>query len=102
MSIVVLEGGVCGCPVLFTDACGLDEIAREGAGTMVEVSSQALASALEQLLQDSAELERSGELLRTTVQTRYLWQSQARRLVSLAKSIAYRRFEVDSNGGFCR
>ena len=88
MSIVVLEGGICGCPAVFTDACGLDAIADEGAGVMVPVSVEAIASALEGLLQDEAELQRSGELLRRIVQRHYLWQSQAEQLLALAAQVA--------------
>jgi glycosyltransferase involved in cell wall biosynthesis len=87
MSIVVLEGGICGCPVVFTDTCGLDAISRENAGVMVPVSVAAIAEALENLLQSPEELRRSGERLQRIVRQHYLWRSQARRLLTLAEQV---------------
>ena len=99
MSIVVLEGGICGCPVLFTDACGLDAIAQEGAGVMVQVSAQALASALERLLQEDEELLRAGALLQRIIHQHYLWQSQAQRFIALAEHVALHGSEAAAGGG---
>lgn len=88
MSIVVLEGGICACPVVFTDTCGLDAIARDNAGVMVSVSVAALSGALENLLASPEELRRSGEQLQRIIRQHYLWQSQARRLLALAEHVA--------------
>ena len=84
MSIVVLEGGVCRCPVLFTDTCGLDDIAGQGAGEMVPVSSTALAGALSRLLRDAAITSAFAVRLQAIVQKHYLWEVQAQRHISLA------------------
>jgi glycosyltransferase involved in cell wall biosynthesis len=87
MSIVVLEGGICGCPVLFTDACGLDDIARQEAGTMVPASVSALTAALAHLLDDNLYRTAAAERLRDIVQRHYLWEAQAQRYLTLMKKI---------------
>ncbi len=90
MSIVVLEGGICGCPVLFTDACGLDDIARQKAGTMVPVSVVALNAALSDLLNDNLSRTKAADRLRDIVQRHYLWEAQAQRYLSLMKKLLAR------------
>ncbi len=87
MSIVVLEGGICGCPVLFTDTCGLDDIAGQGAGEMAPVSSSALAEAMSRLLRDSASASASAARLQAIIKMHYLWEVQAQRHIALASRI---------------
>lgn len=94
MSIVVLEGGICGCPVVFTDACGLEAIARDNAGVMVPVAVEDLAHALESLLQSPEKLRLSGERLRRIIRRHYLWRSQARRILALAEHVVADRFQA--------
>lgn len=84
MSIVVLEGGICRCPVLFTDTCGLDDVARQGAGEMVPVSSIALAEALSRLLRDPTKTSAFAVRLQALVHQKYLWMVQAQRHIALA------------------
>jgi glycosyltransferase involved in cell wall biosynthesis len=83
MSIVVLEAGICGTPALFTDTCGLEEIAALGAGTMVEVSAAALAAGLAGLLADAPAMRAAAGRLETLVREKYLWEMQAARYVAL-------------------
>ena len=87
MSIVVLEAGICGTPTLFTDACGLAEIAFLGAGTMVEVSATALADGLAGLLADKPTLRATACRLQTLVGNTYLWEMQTARYVKLYEEI---------------
>lgn len=87
MSIVVLEGGICGCPVLFTNTCGLDDIARQGAGEVVPVSSIALTEALSRLLGDPAITRASAARLKAIVCQHYLWKDQAQSYINLASRI---------------
>lgn len=87
MSIVVLEAGACGCPVLFTDACGLSDIAQADAGIMVSVSASALTEGLGQALSSYEQQQRSAETLSRIVANEYLWQVQASRYVSLCDEI---------------
>jgi glycosyltransferase involved in cell wall biosynthesis len=87
MSIVVLEAGACGCPVLFTDTCGLAEIARAGAGIMVEPYAATIASGLLGALTDSQALAAKAERLARIVARDYLWSVQAARYEALGREI---------------
>lgn len=87
MSIVVLEGGICRCPVLFTDACGLDDIAGQGAGEMVPASSAALAEAISRLLRDPVVADASATRLQDIVKRHFLWEIQAQRHIELANRV---------------
>lgn len=57
MSIVVLEAGISGTPSLFTDRCGLDEIANCGYGWMVPPSVEGLKKGLQDILSSPAKLK---------------------------------------------
>lgn len=87
MSMVVLEGGICACPVLFTDACGLDDLARRDAGTMVGVSAAELAAGLARLLADVPAARRAAAELQRIVQAEFLWPVQAQRHLALARQV---------------
>lgn len=87
MSIVVLEAGICGTPVLFTDTCGLEEIAAWGAGTTVEVSAEALGAGLTGLLEDPQSMDTAATRLMALVREKYLWQMQAARYVALYEKV---------------
>lgn len=90
MSIVVLEAGICGTPVLFTDACGLDDVARAGAGTMVRVSPEALAAGLSSALSDRLALSEGAKRLNALVRACYLWRIQADRHIALYEQLLAR------------
>jgi glycosyltransferase involved in cell wall biosynthesis len=83
MSIVVLEAGVTGTPVLLTDQCGFSEIAEHQAGKVVGASVQELERGLLAALGDRAALERSGAALKAYIQKRFLWESLAPRYIEL-------------------
>lgn len=87
MSIVVLEAGISGTPVLFTDACGLGEMGRARAGTMVQVSADAVAAGLSAMLSDKAALRDSADRLATLVREDYLWEIQADRYMALYERV---------------
>jgi glycosyltransferase involved in cell wall biosynthesis len=87
MSIVVLEAGVCGRPVLFTDACGLEEFFRAGAGTMVAVSVEAIADGLLATLTDEPSMRRNATRLHALVHERFLWRIQAERYKGLCEQL---------------
>jgi glycosyltransferase involved in cell wall biosynthesis len=85
MSIVVLEAGACGCPVLFTDTCGLAAIAQAGAATMVAPDAAAIASGLAAALADADALTQAAERLAAIVARDYLWPVQAARYAALCR-----------------
>lgn len=87
MSIVVLEAGSCACPVLFTDACGLDDLAKRGAGTQVAAAAPDIARGMENALADTEALDQSARQLSQTVADEYLWSIQARRYAALCRQV---------------
>lgn len=83
MSIVVLEAGMCGTPVLITDQCGFDEVGQIGGGRVVAASPDALESGLIGMLKDPGPLRAMGLKLRDHVVRHFLWESTARKYLEL-------------------
>jgi glycosyltransferase involved in cell wall biosynthesis len=89
MSIVVLEAGIVGTPVLFTDTCGLADFASAGAGTMAPATADGLEQGLRTLLADPGSASASAVPLQQRVQSDYLWSHQARRYLALFERLLY-------------
>lgn len=85
MSLVALEAGVCGTPVLMTDVCGFDEAAYAG-GSIVPASVAGLAAGMREMLGNS-ELTRRGEQLRELVLREFTWDAAAARYAKLFASV---------------
>lgn len=83
MSVVVLEAGACGTPVLFTDRCGLKDFALEKAGVMVEAGEAAIRTGLASMLSDPKGQQQYAAKLGELVNANYLWSSQASRYQKL-------------------
>lgn len=79
MSIVVLEAGICGTPVLFTDNCGLESLASTGAGVMVSATPEDIGNGICSLLKNDHYLKEKGDQLANLVRNQYLWEIQAKR-----------------------
>ena len=77
MSIVVLEAGITGTPVLITNRCGFNEIDDINGGKIVEATTNGIEQGLLQLLRDENQLIYMGANLRTHVKNNYLWHSIA-------------------------
>lgn len=73
MSIVVLEAGICGTPALFTDQCGLDEIAEKGYGWITPASVDGLKLGLVSALSDTAKLLVMKQNIKTYVSETFSW-----------------------------
>jgi len=87
MSIVVLEAGVSGTPVLATDRCGLDDLAAEGAIKMVSPTPEAISEGLTSFLAHPVEAREVGARLKQAVYRSYLWLTQARSHLQLFRDI---------------
>ena len=81
MSLVALEAGVVGLPVLLTDTCGFDQIESVGGGVVVPASSEGIARGLEIMLDDPEELAMKGERLRSFVLKHFTWTATVRALI---------------------
>ncbi len=73
MSIVAVEGGVCGIPVLMTNQCGFDELAEIDPGLVVPATAEGLAHGLRMALADRQQLMEWGRRWEKMVRERYLW-----------------------------
>lgn len=82
MSIVVLEAGIMGTPVLLTDQCGFNAVDGCG-GKVVSATVDALAIGLVELLGKSSQLRAMGDALNTFVRERHLWDVIIGRYIAL-------------------
>lgn len=84
MSIVVLEAGIVGLPVLLTNQCGLNDLQQIDAGIVVDPSVKAIKNGLvEILVNNENKLELFGENLKKHVQSNFLWESIVKKIESL-------------------
>lgn len=87
MSIVVLESGITGTPVLITDRCGFGVIEEIGGGKVVPATVDGLLAGLAELSSDRELLHIQGERLRKYVQEHYTWDVIVNRYISLYNRI---------------
>jgi len=92
MSIVVLEAGIMGTPVLLTDQCGFDEIERIGGGKVVPASVKGLQKGLLEILKDNGKLKSIGSNLKRHVIDNYTWERIINKYIDL-----YRRMLSNKN-----
>lgn len=77
MSLVALEAGASGKPVLLTDRCGFDAVEAVGGGRVVPANVEGLTSGMRELFTRSEELEAMGSRLRSYVEANYDWTAIA-------------------------
>ena len=85
MSLVALEAGALGLPVLLTDTCGFDEIAQIGGGIVVQPNADSIADGLTKMLSNKNDFPKMGIALKTFVQENYDWESIVENLNSNLK-----------------
>lgn len=91
MSIVALEAGASGTPVLLTDRCGFDEVAEVGGGRVVAATVEGLQEGLAGMLRGSEQLPNMGANLQRFVSGRYTWDATAEGYLGLYREILRRR-----------
>jgi glycosyltransferase involved in cell wall biosynthesis len=91
MSIVAVEGGVCGTPVLMTDQCGLDDLREVEPGLVVPASADGLAAGLILALEDPGRLVDWGKRWQALVRERFLWRDLGRQFEVQLERIARRK-----------
>lgn len=75
MSIVAVEAGATGTPVILTDQCGFDEVEDAGGGWVVPASVEGIVAGLDRLCCSSESLKAMGARLRELVNEKYAWTS---------------------------
>jgi glycosyltransferase involved in cell wall biosynthesis len=83
MSIVVLEAGISGTPVLLTDQCGFDEVSMVGGGKVTPPTVEGVLESLTDMLKDKVRLAEMGGELRNYVQNQYTWAIVIRKYLDL-------------------
>lgn len=83
MSIVVLEAGICGTPVLLTDRCGFHEIEKIAGGFLVPASAEGIEAGLKRMAEHPASLKSLGENLKAHVLAHFLWDHAAQKYLNL-------------------
>jgi len=89
MSIVVLEAGITGTPVLMTDQCGFNAMAEAGGGMIVPASVEGLEKGLVDTLSNPVDLKAKGQRLKAYVSKHFLWDSIIDRYVQLYKDLSW-------------
>jgi glycosyltransferase involved in cell wall biosynthesis len=87
MSIVALEAGICGTPVLLTDQCGFDEVAAVDPRLIVTATRDGLVAGLLALLEDADALQETGYRIQAFVRARYAWPIVVTRYLDLYRRI---------------
>ena len=87
MSIVALESGVTGTPVLITDQCGFDEIAAVEGGMVVKASVEGLQEGLLAMTVNPAKLKIMGQNLEKFTREHFLWDHMVNRYLELFSRI---------------
>jgi glycosyltransferase involved in cell wall biosynthesis len=87
MSLVALEAGILGIPVLLTDTCGFDQIEEIGGGLVVPATATGIATGLVAMLSDQTELALKGKRLGQYVADHYSWSHMASRLTDWLRKI---------------
>ena len=82
MSLVAVEAGAAGTPVLLTDQCGFDEVEAIGGGAVVPATVDGLADGMRMMLARGDALREDGQRLRDHVERTYAWPAIVAGLVS--------------------
>jgi len=86
MSIVAIEAGITGTPVLMTDVCGFNQVSDIGAGIIVKPTIAGIQQGL-LALADSANLRAMGNILKQFVLDHYTWDSVIKKYLHLFEDI---------------
>jgi len=87
MSIVVLEAGVTGTPVLITDQCGVNEIADINGGLVVSASAEGITQGLLALLKNQKDLKLRGSNIKKYVCEDFMWNVIINKYLKLYEQI---------------
>ena len=87
MSIVVLEAGITGTPVVMTDCCGFRDIEKIEGGVIVPASAEGIAAGLLNMVQDPAKIKGMGRNLRNYVEKNFIWDVIVHKYLDLYSQI---------------
>lgn len=73
MSIVALEAGICGTPVLLTDQCGFDEVSAIGGGLVVPATVEGLQQGITAFFASPVMKQNAGINIKNYVSRHFSW-----------------------------
>ena len=73
MSLVALEAGITGLPVLLTNTCGFDEVQTINGGRVVEPTAAGISGGLQVMFSEIDDLTLKGQRLKSFVIDHYSW-----------------------------
>ena len=91
MSIVVLEAGITGTPVLITDQCGFDDVSVVNGGIVVPVSVDGIQKGLIEILNDAERRHSMGRNLKKYVEDNFTWKIAVEKYLQLYSMILKHR-----------
>jgi glycosyltransferase involved in cell wall biosynthesis len=97
MSIVVLEAGISGTPVLITDACGFDEVENIGGGRVVSATVEGLSEGLVEMLGAESNLESKGRKLKEYTFKNYTWDNVVKKYLNLYQRLLSQNEDANIN-----
>lgn len=83
MSIVVLEAGIVGLPVLLTNKCGLNYLEKINAGIITEATTESIIEGMLFALKNEEKLKKMGQNLKIHVSENYHWDSIVKKFEQL-------------------
>jgi glycosyltransferase involved in cell wall biosynthesis len=89
MSIVVLEAGITGTPVLITDQCGFNDVSAVGGGMVVAASIKGLQDGLLAMTGNPDKLKIMGQNLLKFTREHFLWDHMVNRYLELFSRIVH-------------
>jgi glycosyltransferase involved in cell wall biosynthesis len=75
MSIVAIEAGICGTPVLLTDQCGFDRVEEIGGGWVVPASVEGIKQGLLKVMRQTELLKPAKLNIRKLVKEYFAWDN---------------------------
>lgn len=100
MSIVAVEAGFCGTPVLLTDQCGFGEIKSIDTRLEVPATGTGIAAGMTSLLSEASKLDEISQSWSNFVKQRYSWSSLVPEYFKLYSAILSRSSsEIRPNAG---
>jgi len=89
-SLAIIEAMVCEAPVVITPECHFPEVAKAGAGIIVELNATGVAGGISTIFRDASAARKMGENGRNLVMGRYTWEKVAKEMID-----GYRRIVQD-------
>jgi len=86
-SMAILEAMICGLPVVITNKCNFEDVARVNAGVVIEPNVSELTDALIKLLDNPQLGKLMGENGRQMVLERFTWDKIAKQMINLYEKI---------------